>query len=184
MRAHSARAWGATLLLASVALLSGCAGSPATAPLPDGGPGTAPLATSISPAMPSVQDQVRAAYLAYWGAVIHAHRLANARDPLLAARAGDPQLTRVRQIIERNRVQELSVRGTVSHQLADVSVNGTVAKISDCYDVSRWNPVSLKTGKPVSVTQESGTGRYRGRFSLARQASGWVVVDSVILGGC
>jgi hypothetical protein len=180
----------ATGLVASALfpLLAGCGGDSAPSALPAGpgatgaGPGragsTPPVATSTA------GDPVLVAYLRFWDAVIAAHRAADARSPGLAAVAGDPQLTRVRQAVSRNRIQRLSLRGTVGHQVRPSRTSGDAATLEDCYDISAWDPVDLRTGKPVEVTDESGTGRYRARYTLRRAGSTWRVVDQVALGGC
>ena len=42
----------------------------------------------------------------------------------------------------------------------------------------------LDTGQPVEATEESGTGRYRARYTLRRSGVNWIVVNHVALGGC
>ena len=180
-----------TVIAALVALMllplaAGCGGDPAPSALPGGPAATGPSGAASPPAVAAsaAGDPVLAAYLRFWDAVIAAHRAADPRSPGLAAVAGDPQLTRVRQAVSRNRTQQLSVRGTVGHQVRPGRVAGSAATLEDCYDISAWDPVDLRTGKPVEVTDESGTGRYRARYTLRRAGSGWRVVDQVALGGC
>jgi hypothetical protein len=167
--------------LVLVALLGGCGGS-AAAPLPEGAGPSAPVSPTAGDTGPD--GQVLAAYLAYWDAVIHAHRVATAADPGLAQHAAGAELTKVRSAVDRNRVQQLSIRGTVKHQPKVAAVSGATAVVNDCYDVSAWKPVSLRNGQPVKVIDQGGTGRYRGRFELRRGAGGWVVVSSSISGAC
>lgn len=171
--------WAATVLMCL--LLAGCGGS-APAQLPDGaGPSAAPSPTAVGT---GPESQVLAAYLAYWDAVIHAHRVSTAADPVLAQHAAGAELAKVRSAVERNRVQQLSLRGTVKHRPTVSGVSGATAVVVDCYDVSAWKPVSLRNGQPIKVIEEGGTGRYRGRFELRRGAGGWVVVGSSISGAC
>jgi hypothetical protein len=142
---------------------------------------SAPVAT---PSATAATDPVLASYLRFWNAVIAANRAA---DPSLAAlrtAAADPELSRVRATVSRNRVQKLSLRGDVGHSPGPAKVTGGTATVEDCYDISRWNPVRLDTGQPIEVTEESGTGRYRARYTLRRSGTGWLVVNHTALGDC
>jgi hypothetical protein len=149
-------------------------------------PGPAAVATVATPtASPSpAADPVLAAYLRFWDAVIAANRAADPVSPQLANVAAEPELTRIRTTVARNKVQQLSLRGRVGHTPRPVAVTGATATLEDCYDISGWNPVNLTTGKPVEATDESGTGRYRARYTLRRSGAGWLVVDQRALGGC
>jgi hypothetical protein len=163
-------------------LLAGC-GSGAPAPLPgDAGGPTGSPSPGASPSEPG--SPVLAGYLAYWDAVVHAHRTTNPADPELAQHAAGAELTKVRGVVARNRQQRISIRGEVSHQPTLVSVTGAAAVVEDCYDVSGWDPVDVRTGKAVDAVDAGGTGRYRGRFELRRGAGGWSVVRSTTLGAC
>ena len=96
-------------------------------------------------------DPALAAYLRFWDAVVAANRAA---DPSLAAlrtAAADPELSRVRETVSRNKIQKLSLRGDVGHAPQPAKVAGTTATIEDCYDISAWNPVRLDTGQPVEA---------------------------------
>jgi hypothetical protein len=158
-------------------------GGDAPTELPAGPAGSTPSASSSTEAV-SGQDPVLASYLRFWDAVVAANRTA---DPGLAALrtvATDPELSRVRATVSRNKVQKLSLRGEVGHSPGLATLTGTTATIEDCYDISRWNPVRLDTGRPVDVTEESGTGRYRARYTLRRSGAGWLVVNHTALGGC
>jgi hypothetical protein len=166
----------ALLLVLTVAA---CGGGGRSIELPPGPPATAPSTVG-----PSGDDPVLAAYLRFWDAVVAANRAA---DPSLAAlrtAAADPELARARATVSRNKVQKLSLRGVVDHSPRPAQVTGATATIEDCYDISGWNPVRLDTGRPVEATDESGTGRYRARYTLRRTGSGWLVVNHVALGGC
>jgi hypothetical protein len=175
---------GLTCAGAVLMVLAGCSGNadPAT---------SLPEATS-TPASPSArtssgQDangRVLAAYLAYWDAVIHAHRTANPADPVLAKHAAGAELTKVRQTVARNRIQQISIRGTVTHKPAVESVTGSAAVVADCYDISAWDPVNLRTGLPIDALEQGGTGRYRARYTLRAVAGTWVVSASSTSGGC
>jgi hypothetical protein len=167
------------LLLAG--LLAGCGGT-AAPPLPGGPASPAPSQAPTATAAPG--DPVLAGYLAYWDAVIQAHRAANPNYPALARHAAGAELTKVRNAISRNRQQDVSIRGTVKHQPRVASVSGPAAVVDDCYDVSGWNPVDLGNGQPIDAVDAGGTGRYRGRFTLRREAGGWLVISSTTSGGC
>jgi hypothetical protein len=181
VRGRVARAVAVPGFLVLVALMGGCGGS-APVPLPDGAGSSLPAGPTATGTGPD--SQVLAAYLAYWDAVIHAHRAATAADPVLARHAAGRELTKVRNAVDRNRVQQLSIRGTVKHQPKVAAVSGAAAVVDDCYDVTAWKPVSLRNGQPIKVIEQGGTGRYRGRFELRRGAGGWVVVSSSISGAC
>jgi hypothetical protein len=165
--------------------VAACSSPGGTTDLPAGPAGAtssgAPAATA-SPA--AADDQVLSAYRRFWAAVIAANRAADAGSPGLAAVAADPELSRVRATVSRNKIQKLSLRGEVAHTPKPPTVSGTTATLEDCYDISDWNPVSVTTGKPIEVTDESGTGRYRARYTLRRSGAGWLVVDQKALGGC
>jgi len=77
----------------------------------------------------------------------------------------------VRAAVARNRVQRISIRGEVTHRPAVASATGAsavVVVVVDCYDVSGWDPVDVRTGRPIDAVDVGGTGRYRGRFGLHR----------------
>jgi hypothetical protein len=171
--------------LSLAAPLAACGGADAgTSELP-AGPAAGSTAAATPTAAPSTAgDPVLTSYLRFWDAVIAAHQAADPALPALAAAARDPELARIRATVSRNKIQKLSLRGAVSHRAKPATVSGTTATIEDCYDISDWNPVSLSTGKPIEVTDESGTGRYRARYTLRRSGAGWLVVDQKALGGC
>ena len=142
-----------------------------------------PAATAATDAVDS-DDPVLASYLRYWDAVVAANRAADPGLAALRSAVADPELSRVRATVSRNKVQKLSLRGEVGHSPRPAKVTGSTATIEDCYDISAWNPVRLDTGQPIDVTEESGTGRYRARYTLRRSGAGWLVVNHTALGGC
>jgi hypothetical protein len=166
-------------------LLAACGGGPSgTDELPPGPSLSAPAPTTPTAEPAAGGDPVLASYLRFWDAVVAANRAANPALPVLRAVAADPELTSVRDTVARNKVQKLSLRGEVGHAPKPGRVSGSTATLEDCYDISEWNPVRLDTGEPVQVTDESGTGRYRARYTLRRSGSGWLVVNHTALGGC
>ena len=142
-----------------------------------------PAATASAEAVQG-DDPVLASYLRFWDAVVAANRAADPSLVGLRTAAADPELSRVRATVSRNKVQKLSLRGEVGHSPRPAKVTGSTATIEDCYDISAWNPVRLDTGQPIDVTEESGTGRYRARYTLRRSGAGWLVVNHTALGGC
>ena len=142
-----------------------------------------PAATAATDAVQS-DDPVLASYLRYWDAVVAANRAADPGLAALRSAVADPELSRVRATVARNKIQKLSLRGEVAHSPRPAKVTGSTATIEDCYDISAWNPVRLDTGQPIDVTEESGTGRYRARYTLRRSGAGWLVVNHTALGGC
>jgi hypothetical protein len=172
---------GAAAAGAALLLVAGCGGgSPSALPADAAGPTGSPS----PPAAPAAGGPVLTAYLAYWDAVIHAHRTINPADPDLARHAAGAELAKVRGVIARNRQQRISIRGAVSHRPAVTAVTGVSAAVEDCYDVSGWNPVDVRTGKPIDAVEAGGTGRYKGRFGLRHVPAGWYVVSSATLGAC
>lgn len=169
-------------LAVPVAACSGDGDGPSELPA---GPAAAstPAATASTEAVRS-DDPVRVSYLRFWDAVVAANRAADPGLAGLRTAAADPELSRVQATVSRNKIQKLSLRGEVGHSPRPAKVTGSVATIEDCYDISAWNPVRLDTGQPIDVTEESGTGRYRARYTLRRSAAGWLVVNHTALGGC
>jgi len=148
-------------------------------------PGPAAASPPVAaPSATAATDPVLASYLRFWNAVIAANRAADPSIPALRTAAADPELSRVRATVSRNRVQKLSLRGDVGHSPGPAKVTGGTATVEDCYDISGWNPVRLDTGQPIEVTEESGTGRYRARYTLRRSGTGWLVVNHTALGDC
>ena len=148
-------------------------------------PGPAAASPPVAaPSATAATDPVLASYLRFWNAVIAANRAADPSIPALRTAAADPELSRVRATVSRNRVQKLSLRGDVGHSPGPARVTGGTATVEDCYDISGWNPVRLDTGQPIEVTEESGTGRYRARYTLRRSGTGWLVVNHTALGDC
>jgi hypothetical protein len=182
---------GRRLLTVTLALLplgptlAACAGDsgPGAAELPPG-PAAQSGPAASSTARVSGEDPVLASYLRFWDAVVAANRAADPSLTGLRTVAADPELSKVRATVSRNKVQKLSLRGEVGHAPQPAKVTGTTATIEDCYDISGWNPVRLDTGQPVEATDESGTGRYRARYTLRRTDTGWLVVNHIALGGC
>jgi hypothetical protein len=172
------------LALCLVLPLSACGGGgDGSTELPTGPAGPAPSAPSSTEAV-SGQDPVLASYLRFWDAVVAANRAADPGLAALRAVAVEPELSRVQATVSRNKVQKLSLRGEVGHSPRPARLAGTTATIEDCYDISRWNPVRVDTGQPIDATEESGTGRYRARYTLRRSGAGWLVVNHTALGGC
>ena len=174
------------IVVALALALTGCGGGGGPTALPPGPAGTPPaeVSTAATPVPTAAADPVLGSYLRFWTAVIAANKAADPAYAQLAATAGEPQLSRVRATIARNKVQQLSLRGPVGHAPQPAAVSGTTATLEDCYDISGWNPVNLRTGRPVEVTEEGGTGRYRARYTLRRSGGSWLVVDQKTLGGC
>jgi hypothetical protein len=173
---------GLAVVLAGGVVIAGCSSSTPATPLPDGGSGSTSATPTPSPTR-SV-DPVVAAYLAYWDAVIHANATANPGDPPLARHIAGTELAAVRNSIRLNRVQGLSVRGSVTHQPRLVSTTGDSATVEDCYDTSAWSPVEIKTGKGVGSEPDNGTGRYKSRFTLRQTSGNWLVVASTPTENC
>lgn len=174
---------GVTML--PLAALAACSGDGAPTSLPsDSGPAPSGSAPSTATATGAPRDQVLAAYLRYWDAVLVAHRQADPRSAGLTGVAVDPALSKIRSTIDRNRIQRISLRGQVSHDPVVRQVAGSTATVEDCYDISGWNPVNLTTGAAIDVTEEGGTGRYRVRYTLRRSGSSWLVATDSPLGGC
>jgi hypothetical protein len=164
---------------------AGCAGPGGTTELP-AGPATATSAASptAAPTTAPADDQVLAAYRRFWDTVVAAHKASDPQLPALGTTAAEPELAKVRKAVALNRQQKISLRGTVGHTPRVTAVTGATATVEDCYDISAWDPVDVRTGAAIDVTASSGTGRYHARYTLRRPAGTWVVTDQVTLGGC
>ena len=174
----------AACALAAAVALAGCADPAPPGQLPDGGATSTPSTSAGTASAEGAEAQILTDYLAYWDGVILAHRMANPAQPELARHATGAELTKVRGAVTRNRLQHISIRGDVRHQPTVQSAAGAAAVVEDCYDVSEWDPVDTRTGKPIAAVEQGGTGRYRARFTLRRAAGGWMVVSSSTLGAC
>jgi hypothetical protein len=162
----------------------GGGGETSSGELPPGPPTSAAPSSGPSAEPAAGADPVLTSYLRFWDAVTAANRAADPALPALRTAAADPELTKVRDTVTRNKIQKLSLRGEVGHAPKSPKVSGTTATLEDCYDISEWNPVNLDTGKSIDVTDESGTGRYRARYTLRRSGAGWLVVNHTALGSC
>jgi hypothetical protein len=165
--------------------LTACGSSGGTTDLPPGPAGAASATAapvSASPTVPS--GEVLAAYRTFWDSVIAAHKGSDPQLPALAATAAGKELAKVRKAVALNRQQQISLRGPVGHSGEAAKVTGATATVEDCYDISAWNPIDVRTGAAIDVTDSGGTGRYHARYTLRRSGESWIVTDEVALGGC
>ena len=181
-RRPAVRRAGLVTTLAAGIAIAGCSSSTPSTPLPSGASG--PTSSAASPTATGSADPVLAGYLTYWDAVIHANAAADPNDPLLAQHAGGAALADLRGGISRNRVQQIRVRGTVTHQARVLARTGDTATVDDCYDTKSWRPADIKTGKDIGAIPDNGTGRYRERYTLRQIGGDWLVVASKITGSC
>jgi hypothetical protein len=174
------------MLALSLALPLAACGGGADGPteLPAGPPAASTSAATPATEAAAGEDPLLASYLRFWDAVVAANRAADPGLVALRTVAADPELSRVRDTVSRNKIQKLSLRGEVGHAPRPAAVTGTTATLEDCYDISRWTPVRLDTGTPLDAADESGTGRYRARYTLRRSGAGWLVVNHTALGSC
>lgn len=167
--------------------LAACGGSASSgdSELP-AGPGGAPTTGAATPSVTpvSADDQVLTAYRTFWDAVIAAHKATDPQLPALAAAATNPELGKVRKAVALNKQQQISLRGTVGHESETVKIAGSTAAVEDCYDISAWDPIDVRTGDAIDVTDSGGTGRYRARYTLKRSGGAWIVTTEASLGGC
>jgi hypothetical protein len=170
-------------MLAGGIVVTGCSSPTPSTPLPDGGGGPT-TTTTAAPTPTGDADPVLAGYLAYWDAVIHANATANPNDPALAQHASGAALTEARTTITRNRIQQLAVRGTVTHKARVLARTGVSATVDDCYDSKDWKPVEIKTGRDIGAIPDNGTGRYRDRYTMRQVAGMWLVVTRKTTGSC
>lgn len=146
---------------------------------------TAPATTPAASPTASAEDQVLTGYQRFWDAVVAAHEASDPQLPALAKAAGEPELARIRTVVALNRQQKISLRGPVTTSPTVTEVTGTAATVEDCYDISKWDPVDVRTGAAIDVTEaDGGSGRYKARYTLRRSAGSWIVADEVSLGGC
>ena len=133
----------------------------------------------------SADDQVLTAYRTFWDAVIAAHKATDPQLPALAAVGGEPRAEPgPRKAIAVNKSSRSACAARSATRSERVKVAGATATVEDCYDISAWNPIDLRTGDAIDVTDYSGTGRYHARYTLRRSGASWLVVDQKALGGC
>ncbi|HEY6746518.1 MAG TPA: hypothetical protein VI357_12480 [Mycobacteriales bacterium] len=168
----------------SLAACGGSGGDNAALPGSPDAASSAPAPSATASAATSPSAAVLSSYLGFWDALIAANTASDPALPALAAAAAEPQLGKARKAIRVNKTQGVSLRGTVTHKPKVTASSPASATVEDCYDVSRWTPVDVKTGQKIDVTEANGTGRYRARYTLRRSGGGWRVTDQVALGGC
>lgn len=165
--------------------VAACSSPGGTTDLPAGPAGATSSAAPASGASPvSAGDQVLSAYRGFWDTVVAAHKASDPQLPALARAAANPELAKVRKAVALNRQQKISLRGTVGHKPQVTAVTAAAATVVDCYDISSWNPVDVRTGAAIDATESGGTGRYHARYTLRRSAGTWLVTNQVDLGGC
>jgi hypothetical protein len=144
------RALGATLLVAAVLGLTGCAqGQGYDASLPTASTARSAVAVATAQGGAAADDTkaaILAGYRAYWDAMIAAGETADANSPLLAEHATSLALGQARLHFSAiKRVGQVD-RGTVTLHPKVVSVKGAAATVRDCPDISHWHRIDPKTG--------------------------------------
>jgi hypothetical protein len=151
--------------IAVVAAMAGCSGgggggggqaaSPTTT-------STAPTTTSVAPTSttPSQEDQVKAAYLAYWQMVDRLSAAPNPDDAELATRATDPLLSFLRDDFstraEQGRTTHYPDDPTLnSHHIRRVELDTKTARIVDCFVDGRIAVLADGTTDADVVTKQA-----------------------------
>ncbi len=164
---------GTVLALAAAA---GCGGGAVTPAVPSPTATVAPTNTTIAatPQARSVEDEVRAAYLAYWDA--YSRAVLNLDASLVATVAAGDEGTRIREEIEGLRRQGLALRVVVQHNIAVADLSDRSATVLDRY-VNNSFAVDARTKDPPSAP---GSGNViEDVFFLERTDGRWVVTRSL-----
>lgn len=166
-------------VLALVLVLAATAGCGGRAPTPVASTPTATVASTNTPSAPtpqarSVEEEVEAAYLAYWDA--YSRAVLDLDASLVAPVAAGEELTGIQQEIEGLRRQGVALRIVVQHEIAVVDLSERSATVLDRY-VNNSFAVDAQTKNPPSAP---GSGNViQDVFSLERRDGRWVVVRSV-----
>ncbi len=162
-------------LMLAFAAAAGCGGTAVT-PI-----ALSPTATVVAntPSAPtpqarSVEDEVRAAYLAYWDA--YSRAVLNLDASLVTAVAAGEELTGIQQEIEGLRRQGVALRIVVQHDVAVVDLSERSATVLDRY-VNNSFAVDAQTKDPPTAAGSGDVIQHV--FSLERRDGRWLVVRSV-----
>lgn len=163
----------------AILLFAACGGDdePATATVtPTATPTPSPTSTPPATATPtpSIEDEVAAAYLAYWDA--YSEALLNLDASLAEAWASGEELDRIREEIETLSADGVAARVTVGHDFTVVSTSDDRAVVIDeIFDQSFY--VDPDTKEPETSDVPGRT--VRDTYQMQRDADGaWVVVLS------
>ena len=130
-----------------------------------------------------VRSRIRADYLAYWKAWLAASTTADPEAPALVDRVAGEQLGVLRQSLRQSRDRGIVARGTVTHRIEQVAVEGKRALLVDCVDLDKWLQYDAKTGALVG-RQTIDRPSERARFTLAETPARWKVTYVQPLGPC
>jgi hypothetical protein len=125
--------------------------------------------------------KVEADYLAYWDAVLKAQAGPTPEDPELKKHATGQAYRENYTNLSTLRREGWRTKGSYSHRVEVVSIEGETARLQDCADPSKSRLYSVKTGKPV----EQAIGK-RGKteYTLRRQNGVWKVAAMTDAGRC
>lgn len=170
---RSIRALAATAVVV-VAAACGGGNAPAT-PTANIGVSASPtvVRSTATPAL-SPEEQVKAAYIAYWDA--YSAALLNLDPSPVSALVVADELERIKKEIESLRAQGVAARVVVDHDFAVVEVMSDSAVIIDRF-VDRSFYVDPVTKNPPTASNEGRT--FTDTFRLRRTGDGrWVVFQS------
>jgi hypothetical protein len=162
----------------SIALLAACGGdgeSPSATATPTATQTATPTASPAAPtSASSVDEEVAAAYLAYWDA--YSEAVLNLDVSLVEGLASGDELEGIREEIETLRSQGIALRIVVEHDFAVVDVSADTATVFDQYTNNSF-AVDPVTKEPPTA---DGSGEVlRDAFFLEKSDGRWVVVRSV-----
>ncbi|MBK3596073.1 hypothetical protein JHN60_28235 [Streptomyces sp. MBT51] len=179
---------GVMALYAAVGLtlaLTGCGGAssdekPQTAP---SAASSAPPAVSTSPPDPdaAVKTAVLGVYSSMWVEQMKAYRVASPDGTKLADYATLDALSAFERDLAHMKKNGTVIRGELGHEPEvtelDIDVKLPTATVEDCIDLSKWQTLDTKTGKPIPLPTAQPL-RYIATATVERWDEGrWMVTE-------
>ena len=153
-----------TAVLVAVGFLLTACTSPSSDPSPPrtsapSSPKSTPTPTpTVDPAVAEAEAAILEAYRGYWAAkVVSFADPAVEQDPNLARYSDDTALTDAQATIATLRSNGINIPGepTLTPVVSDIQLGeSSTAKITDCVDVSKWQPIVAATGDSAAVPDQ------------------------------
>ncbi|MEU2514509.1 hypothetical protein [Streptomyces syringium] len=187
-RGLRAVAWGAAVLMGG-SFIAGCGSGKDDESLgsdPETPSGSASASASASagasadPQEEAAKAKVVTVYRKYWDEQIKAYAKASPADTDLNKYAFDRALSKTKGDLISMQQKGNVLRGDVQidPKVTSISLGETPKKaaITDCTDVSKWQLVNEKSGKPVELPKERLT-RFITNVTIRTVGERWMVVD-------